>query len=286
MEDIPEVGTLDNLSADAWINFTAFKVGDVNESASPNAWIGEEDRHAPATLELQVFDKEVLAGETVTVPFFGSGEDIAAYQFTLNFDPARLSFVESRAGMLAVEEANFGVFEEKGALTSSWNANVPAALAAGSLDKGSAAKAAGTGTPWFYLVFKANENMRLSEVLTLNSRITTAVAYDSEGEELNVALTFEAGENTVGNAVFELYQNEPNPFLNSTTIGFHLPHTTSATLHLFDADGRLIKEISGQYDKGYHQVTFDKGTFPAEGVYFYQLETPEFTATKRMVFIN
>jgi hypothetical protein len=294
MEDIPEVGTLDNLSADAWINFTAFKVGDVNESASPNAWIGEEDRHAPATLELQVFDKEVLAGETVTVPFFGSGEDIAAYQFTLNFDPARLSFVESRAGMLAVEEANFGVFEDKGALTSSWNVSaasaavpVPAALAAGSLDKGSATKAAGTaGTPWFYLVFKANENIRLSEVLTLNSRITSAVAYDSDGTELNVSLTFEAGETAAENAVFELYQNEPNPFLQSTTIGFHLPHNTSAVLHLFDADGRLIKEISGQYDKGYHQVTFDKGTFPAEGVYFYQLETPEFTATKRMIFIN
>jgi hypothetical protein len=289
MEDIPEVGTLDNLSADAWVNFTAFKVGDVNESASPNAWIGEEDRNTSGTLQLLVPDKEIQAGETVMIPFYAEGSEIAAYQFTLNYDPLKMSFVESRAGLLGVEASNFGVFEDKGALTSSWNASaaVPAALAAGSLNGESAAKAAGTaGTPWFYLVFKANENIRLSEVLTLNSRITTAVAYDSDGAELGMSLTFEAGETVVETAVFELYQNEPNPFLQSTTIGFHLPYSTTAAIRLFDANGRLIREMNGPYSKGYHQVTLDKGAFPSEGVYFYQLETPEFTATKRMVFIN
>ena len=50
-------------------------------------------------------------------------------------------------------------------------------------------------------------------------------------ERQDVALRFRSAAGTITNGVgFELYQNQPNPFVGNTFIGFHLPAASSATL--------------------------------------------------------
>jgi hypothetical protein len=80
----------------------------------------------------------------------------------------------------------------------------------------------------------------------------------------------------------ELLQNYPNPFNPSTTIRFNLVKSGSVTLKVFDLLGReLVTLLSGNQLPGQHEVVFDaKGA--TSGVYFYRLQTKEFSISKAM----
>jgi hypothetical protein len=56
-----------------------------------------------------------------------------------------------------------------------------------------------------------------------------------------------SGGATITGVGFELYQNQPNPFVNKTLIGFHLPEATEATLTIFDETGRMLFTQKGNY---------------------------------------
>ncbi len=81
---------------------------------------------------------------------------------------------------------------------------------------------------------------------------------------------------------FVLYQNRPNPFEGYTVIGFELPADMEARMTIYDVMGRAIKEIKGSYHKGYHEVQILESDLPV-GVFYYQLDTDHYTATKKMI---
>ena len=87
----------------------------------------------------------------------------------------------------------------------------------------------------------------------------------------------------------ELLQNQPNPFNEETKIGFNLPEASTAKLTIFDELGRTVKVITNSFSKGYNEITFVKNAFlgqNTEGVFFYKLDTPTHSATKRMVILR
>ena len=82
---------------------------------------------------------------------------------------------------------------------------------------------------------------------------------------------------------FELSQNYPNPFNPSTTIRFNLLVTSRVTLKIFTLLGQELRTlVSGNQVAGSHEVVFDATGLPS-GVYFYRLQTKQFTITKSMV---
>lgn len=85
---------------------------------------------------------------------------------------------------------------------------------------------------------------------------------------------------------FELYQNQPNPFNDKTTIGFELPKASSATLTIFDITGKIVKTIEGDYQKGYNEIELDRKEWNASGVLFYQLDAQEYSSTQKMFAID
>ena len=83
---------------------------------------------------------------------------------------------------------------------------------------------------------------------------------------------------------FELSQNYPNPFNPSTTIPFVLPEKSHVRLSLFNILGKEIMEIAnGDYGSGRHEVVFTAENL-ATGIYFYRIETEQFTSVKKLVF--
>ena len=91
---------------------------------------------------------------------------------------------------------------------------------------------------------------------------------------------FPAGT-TVSGVGFELYQNQPNPFVSKTMVGFHLPEATSATLTVLDESGRTLLTQKGDFAKGYNTVPV---TVPqAAGLLYYRLDTATDSATRKMV---
>lgn len=263
-ENFAEFMSINNLDGEMPnVDFIAAKIGDVNGTASANSLLGAEARNINGTLSLNVVDQLVEAGQTVTVDF--TSADIATaqgYQFTMDFDG--LSLVELNEGV--AKAANFNTnLTNRGILTTSWNGEATA------------------NDVLFSLTFTANTNGLLSELISVNSDLTVAEAYNTAGDLMSVALDFNSG-NTI--AAFDLQQNTPNPFNGETVIGFNLPQAGAATLTVMDIQGKVLTTIERDGVKGYNQVTINAKTLGATGVLYYQLESSDNIATKKMIIID
>ncbi len=95
---------------------------------------------------------------------------------------------------------------------------------------------------------------------------------------------------------FYLHQNYPNPFNPSTTIQYSIPSARSplqggargglVTLKVYDILGREIATLINEEQKaGNYKVEFN-GANLSSGVYFYQLRTGNFTATKKLLLLK
>jgi hypothetical protein len=76
-----------------------------------------------------------------------------------------------------------------------------------------------------------------------------------------------------------LLQSAPNPMLESTEITFELPGQGHARVRVFDAGGRLVRDLfDGTLGAGGHSLEWDGsdnlGRQVASGTYFYRLEAP------------
>ncbi len=131
----------------------------------------------------------------------------------------------------------------------------------------------------FGIKFKALHDGKLSEQLSLQNRPTSREAYSKNGIPMNVQLTF---IKPLPNRAFELYQNEPNPFDQSTTIGFYLPADSEIMLTLKDKTGRLLRVIKEERAAGEQVVILQNLDLP-KGVIYYQLYTKFGARTKKML---
>jgi hypothetical protein len=265
----PEAILINGLTDSEQHDFVAVKVGDVNGSAVPNAFAGADDRTTVGDLVFQVKDQRLQAGETYEVAFRADNFNaVHGYQFTLNFDNNALTFVGLRAGDLTnMTESNFGLaLLDKGAITTSWTNQT-----AQSLTRDAAV---------FYVSFTANANVLLSEALAVSSRYTKAEAYNSSLDLMDVQFRFETEEELTKD--FRLYQNVPNPFKQETVIGFELPADMFVTLKIFDAAGRQLKLVEGEYNKGYNNISLSNEDL-TPGLLHYQLVTPTGSLTKKMI---
>jgi hypothetical protein len=91
---------------------------------------------------------------------------------------------------------------------------------------------------------------------------------------------------TISSVGFELYQNTPNPWVNKTQIGFHLPEAAEARLTIYDAIGRILYTAKGQFEKGYNVFNVDRKMVDGVDNMYYKVETPTDAAIKQMVFIR
>ena len=98
------------------------------------------------------------------------------------------------------------------------------------------------------------------------------------------ALQLGATALTTGEYILE--QNRPNPFREETVIEFSLPEAMEATITIYDMTGRQLRQIQGDFTRGYNQVQFRKEGLQASGILFYQLRTAEYTEVKRMMLVE
>jgi len=86
---------------------------------------------------------------------------------------------------------------------------------------------------------------------------------------------------------FTLFQNYPNPFNPTTTIQFDLASETVVSLKVFDVLGREVATLldKAKTSAGAHMVSFDASHL-SSGVYFYRLETPSLSQTRKMVVLK
>ncbi|MCB0633434.1 MAG: tandem-95 repeat protein, partial [Lewinella sp.] len=269
-EEFPEVININNLQENLdKEDFVALKVGDIDLSAASNALVAEP-RTTNGLFLLNVEDQELLQGEAYTVVFRADQlPEIQGYQMTLGMDLAAVEFVDIQYGLAG--PANFGFRSvEEGLLTTSWNRKPENTY--------------GEDEWLFSLQIRALRDSRLSEVLQVNSRITVAEAYNENSDLMDVGIQF--GNGAVVRQAFELMQNAPNPFRETTTIGFYLPEDGEAILRIHDASGRILKLIRSDFAQGSHLISLDRAELRGSGILYYTLTAGEYTATKKMILIE
>ncbi|HMQ69587.1 MAG TPA: T9SS type A sorting domain-containing protein [Ignavibacteria bacterium] len=85
---------------------------------------------------------------------------------------------------------------------------------------------------------------------------------------------------------FSLSQNYPNPFNPTTKIDFQLPSDGNVKITVYDNSGKLVSElVNGYKTAGYHTVTFDAANI-SSGVYFYKLESGNFSKVMKMTVLK
>jgi hypothetical protein len=124
--------------------------------------------------------------------------------------------------------------------------------------------------PAKYTAWLAQAATEHANILTMQTNGVTGV----EEQNSTIPLTY------------ELSQNYPNPFNPTTNIEFTLPVRSEVRLVMMNMLGQEVKVItSGTYTAGSHSVTLDASSL-ASGVYFYKLQTANFSSVKKMVLIK
>ena len=244
-------------------NFVGIKIGDVNNSAIPNSILVSEDR-SHGTVIFDIEDRNVVAGEEFELTF-KSAQALIGFQFTMLLHGLEaIGVIESEQ----VNASNFGLAFD-GSVTVSMD-----------------------GAQEFSLRFRAKRSGTLSQMINVSGSITRAEAYMAGEELLEEAhsarhdVAFRFSGKTISGVGFELYQNQPNPFVNKTSIGFYLPEVAEATLSVVDETGRVVYQQKGQFAKGENSISLDRALLNTTGMLYYNLETATNSATKRMIQVK
>ena len=84
-------------------------------------------------------------------------------------------------------------------------------------------------------------------------------------------------------ANFHLHQNYPNPFNLLTTIGYSLLKSDFVTLKIFNLVGQEVDIlVNALQTAGDHQISWEAEEFPS-GIYYYKLQTGEFSETRKLI---
>jgi hypothetical protein len=181
-----------------------------------------------------------------------------------------LNLVNVKGKAIEMTDEHFG-FPKEGVMTASW-----APLEMASFNENEVL---------FTLEFEALAQGRLSEMIRLSSSITNAEAY--VGEYMNtadVSLTFRSDE--IEEDTYALYQNLPNPFRDITAVNYKMAEDGQVTFTLYDVTGKVLLVKKDNVSKGINSIKFKASELGVSGIVYYQMESEDFTATKKMILID
>lgn len=271
-ETFNEKYIVSNLTQNMDVNFMGVKVGDVNGDAKANAKTEISENRNLHVLKLNTKAARYTAGSLVEIPVtVAEAIEMAGMQMTFKFNNSELEFQNVKAGVLNVNENNFGfAYLDQGLITSSWNELENVSFQPGDV--------------LMTLVFKASSTGLVDNVISIGSDITNAEVYTTSGIKGNIVWGIEGTVNE--NLVFQLYQNNPNPFKDETQISFDLPSDMDATLTIQDVTGKVVKVITRPFAKGNNVITLNKAELISSGMLYYTLEAGSYKASRKMIVIE
>lgn len=268
---IPETIYLPNLVNNAFDqDFIAVKTGDVSGDADPLRLTNAN------SLTWRIADQKLIAGEKIKVSVEAMDfENIIGLQADLAFDVEMLDLVQIEQGDLTGLRWGKRKLAE-GLLPITWldsSGNVEGL----SMENGSTI---------ITLTFEAKSTgSKLSDVLQLTNVASRNMAYDAEEELMPIQMIFDWSTAIVSQPdnLLQLYQNQPNPFSNSTLIPFTIPASGNVVLKVFDITGRTVYQDASWYSSGRQDILLMNSDLPGKGLYFYELDFAGQKAIKRMM---
>jgi hypothetical protein len=85
---------------------------------------------------------------------------------------------------------------------------------------------------------------------------------------------------------FNLGQNSPNPFRNTTSINYQLPEAGFVSVKVYNVIGNEVASlVNGNETKGLHTIQFNPNGLPA-GVYYYTITFNDQVKTNKMMLVR
>jgi len=269
--DYPSKINLDSLFEDKNnVNFTAVKVGDINNSAKANA----NSNNAETRSASVVLVAEPIAYEANQVVEFvlkaSENIDIIGTQFALSYDRQSLRFDGLASAKWNINPSQINTFRaNEGLLLVSYDvANGQSISADDELIK---------------VRFIALKNGNTDRI-TLDHDVMTGEIYETNTQKSALRLTHRSkGDSKYVN---NLYQNQPNPFKGNTKISFELAEGSNVNLKVMDMTGKVVYLHNDKYEAGFHELNIQSSSFGSSGMYYYQIEAGTFVASKKMILIE
>ena len=107
-------------------------------------------------------------------------------------------------------------------------------------------------------------------------------------DSLQLAVSITGVNNEANETIrsYKLFDAYPNPFNSSTIIGYQIPNSGLITLKIYDAVGKEVSTIVNEVKQtGNYTARFTSQDLPS-GIYFYKLNAPDFTQTKKMILLK
>ena len=116
----------------------------------------------------------------------------------------------------------------------------------------------------------------IGNIGTISDTIVVENQYTGIGEQLTSEIPCE----------FKLEQNYPNPFNPATIINFSVPKISLVTIKVYDVLGNEVATLVNEEKiQGVYSVTFDASHL-SSGVYFYKINSGNYSEVKKMAFIK
>ena len=257
------------------IDWIAVKVGQIFGGLNTSTLTTiDVDSRTGENFVMSIENQKVTNGELISIPVYA--KDYAAFiawQFTLEFDENYLAYEGILSGAIeGFEENKLGLNSlEEGIIGAVWY-GIPNTVKSDEV--------------LFTLQFTALDDAdALSGLIDVTSRTVKSQSSLMSGAAGEVSLTF-FSPIAVATSDFKLHQNRPNPFNGETLISFNLPEAGFATMTISDISGRTLKMIESDFAKGYNEVRIQSNDLSSTGVLYYQLESAEHIATKKMIILE
>ncbi|MCD4817067.1 MAG: choice-of-anchor J domain-containing protein [Candidatus Cloacimonetes bacterium] len=119
-----------------------------------------------------------------------------------------------------------------------------------------------------------------------------AVYTDGISEIVELEFVFnDADEFGINGITTKLNSNYPNPFNPETKINFSTKESGLVVVEVYNVKGQKVKTlVNAEYNAGNHSVIWsgsdDNGNNVVSGIYFYNMKSGRYTATKKMILMK
>lgn len=250
-------------------DFVAIKMGDVTgEAGTGNAVTGQSRSNKVFGFELPQISAN--AGERIQIPVYANStlSNLDGFQLELVSNDHDLIVDGIVSGVLAITPAHYRISGD--VIRISWNGENQTKVQEGEV--------------LFYLSAQAVNKIEPQQLaLGMGDKFNSELY--AGNEDYRISLLSRSSGGSEDTKSYALYQNIPNPFRGVTTIYFELPKDEEVKISLFDLSGKLIRSarLSGVKGLNYYEVNMDADQ---SGIIYYQLETTDFIATRKMVVIK
>lgn len=252
------------------VNFIAVKIGDINNSAEVNSQSSKTETRGSNALFV-VDDKTFEPGKLLKVDIkAGDLMEIMGTQFTMKFDAEKLEFSNLRSGLVTVKSSNVN-FNQVSEGIIPLSIDIAEGLRLNPNDI------------LFSIDFRTKSNGNTRNIGILQSGLSPEV-YDMQSNVRRLDLQVRNGETNTPQNI--LYQNQPNPFKDYTSVSFELSKAGIGVLNIMDITGKVVYQVQDNFVKGYNTVHIQNNQLNGAGIYYYQIETGDFSATRKMILIE